>query len=496
MSAKEILQVEYKRFVNNNYILLYCDKEGILKNYQTRMILENRVQGLLPVSIRYMNRREILYYDITSKQPLGRVFENTEMSCNQVRGLLLSLAQIYENIQNYLLNAKHLVLEPEYVYVDVETMEVNILFCPEYEKEAKSAIQDLAEFFLNRVNHKDEKAVVLVYQFYKNTREENFSLEKLLTTLLQESTEEDHFADEINTYEKDNYIPILQPSQESEIDKGKQEIKNQVKRQKQNKTKDRKIKNCISGEEKNNYEKIKNRKTRDVVSNDLKGKEDITKNSDGGRLKKYKEAIMIPIAIIMLLITTLLYSLKVVNYQQGIIAIGISLMIAAIGVIITIQKYVNRTEAEEVHIDLEEEEFKEEKPKIEIYDFLTDFTKPSQVAEEEITYGSTVFIAKEDTPAIPKLVRNENGKREEYLLEKFPFVIGKVKGQTDLIIESQEISRIHARFIEKNGIIFLEDMNSTNGTFKNGIQLENNEIVIVSKEDEISFAGHIFYFLI
>lgn len=477
MSAKEILQVEYKRFVNNNYILLYCDKEGILKNYQTRMILENRVQGLLPVSIRYMNRREILYYDITSKQPLGRVFENTEMSCNQVRGLLLSLAQIYENIQNYLLNAKHLVLEPEYVYVDVETMEVNILFCPEYEKEAKSAIQDLAEFFLNRVNHKDEKAVVLVYQFYKNTREENFSLEKLLTTLLQESTEEDHFADEINTYEKDNYIPILQPSQESEIDKGKQEIKNQVKRQKQNKTKDR--------------------KTRDAKTNNLKDKEDIANNSDSSRLKKYKEAIMIPIAIIMLLITMQLYTHNVVNYQQGIIAIGISLMIAAIGVIITIQKHLSKTEIEEVHIDFEEEKFKEEeKPKIEIYDFLTDFSKPSQVAEEDITYGSTVFIAKEYTPAIPKLVRNENGKREEYLLKKFPFVIGKVKGQADIIIESQEISRIHARFIEKNGIIFLEDMNSTNGTFKNGIQLENNEIVIVSKEDEISFAGHIFYFLI
>ena len=44
---------------------------------------------------------------------------------------------------------------------------------------------------------------------------------------------------------------------------------------------------------------------------------------------------------------------------------------------------------------------------------------------------------------------------------------------------------MHARIIKQGAEIYLEDLNSTNGTFKNGLRLEPYEKRKLEKEDEI-----------
>ena len=59
-------------------------------------------------------------------------------------------------------------------------------------------------------------------------------------------------------------------------------------------------------------------------------------------------------------------------------------------------------------------------------------------------------------------------------------------------LNDDSISRMHARFLEIDNQIYLEDLNSTNGTYKNSIPLEIGETVKVSIGDEIRFADIIF----
>ena len=75
--------------------------------------------------------------------------------------------------------------------------------------------------------------------------------------------------------------------------------------------------------------------------------------------------------------------------------------------------------------------------------------------------------------------------KEKYPLKNLPVVVGKLEGSVDICLKDDSVSRLHARFFEQDGDIFLEDLNSTNGCSVNEIPLENNEKVKLSPGDRI-----------
>ena len=85
------------------------------------------------------------------------------------------------------------------------------------------------------------------------------------------------------------------------------------------------------------------------------------------------------------------------------------------------------------------------------------------------------------------LVGRIRGRQRQIDLSSFPFVIGKNKEQADYVIEDSSISRLHARFTLRDDIVYLTDLNSTNGSMKNGIRIQPNELVELQAGDEIKF---------
>lgn len=55
----------------------------------------------------------------------------------------------------------------------------------------------------------------------------------------------------------------------------------------------------------------------------------------------------------------------------------------------------------------------------------------------------------------------------------------------DMILKDKTVSRIHARISCEDNGVYIEDCNSTNGTFLNGVQLYGNEKMPLRKDDEI-----------
>jgi len=64
--------------------------------------------------------------------------------------------------------------------------------------------------------------------------------------------------------------------------------------------------------------------------------------------------------------------------------------------------------------------------------------------------------------------------------------------ESDIVLTSSIVSRVHGCFYLDNGVWHIKDLNSTNGTFHNGIRLENNELVPVYAGDEIQIGKRIF----
>jgi pSer/pThr/pTyr-binding forkhead associated (FHA) protein len=63
-----------------------------------------------------------------------------------------------------------------------------------------------------------------------------------------------------------------------------------------------------------------------------------------------------------------------------------------------------------------------------------------------------------------------------------PFELGR-SGEAEVIVRDSEVSRRHARFESQQGVVYVEDLKSSNGTFLNGRRI--TEAIEVREGDEI-----------
>lgn len=88
-----------------------------------------------------------------------------------------------------------------------------------------------------------------------------------------------------------------------------------------------------------------------------------------------------------------------------------------------------------------------------------------------------------------KLYALDRKNKRHIELVKFPYTVGKMAGCVDCLLADDSVSRIHARFEKEGDTIRLVDMNSTNGTYKNGLRLQPQESVDIEPGDEIRFGN-------
>jgi len=97
------------------------------------------------------------------------------------------------------------------------------------------------------------------------------------------------------------------------------------------------------------------------------------------------------------------------------------------------------------------------------------------------------MIEEEKMTLVYKLIMKSGPEPEKtYKLEKDEFVMGR-ELINDLIINDPEISRRHARLFKKSDRYFVEDLNSTNGTFIAGerisrpVRLKSGDTLVLGK---------------
>jgi hypothetical protein len=111
-------------------------------------------------------------------------------------------------------------------------------------------------------------------------------------------------------------------------------------------------------------------------------------------------------------------------------------------------------------------------------------------------YGTTVLSDEElNEPSYPYLIRKKTG--EKIILDKPVYRIGKEKSYVDyFVVDNGAVSRSHADFISSNGKFFVQDKNSTNKTYINGIAIPINKEVEIFDGQIISLANEEFMFMV
>lgn len=83
-------------------------KPGPGKNeeYTVRMLTENRIPGFLPFREKQVDGERWFYYDVTSRQPLGRILEHRNLRGKELERLAADLLFSLKQTERYLLDEK------------------------------------------------------------------------------------------------------------------------------------------------------------------------------------------------------------------------------------------------------------------------------------------------------------------------------------------------------------------------------------------------------
>lgn len=115
---------------------------------------------------------------------------------------------------------------------------------------------------------------------------------------------------------------------------------------------------------------------------------------------------------------------------------------------------------------------------------------PAMAAESP----NTMLLAERKEHIQARRLMSLEADEPDICIAYYPFIIGKQENLVDYILNKDTVSRLHLRIDEKEGVYYITDLNSTNGTVVAGQLLENNEVVQVKTGDEVVIAGMRFHF--
>ncbi len=468
------IKPEYRKSMNHNYITVEIP-EGFKDDYQLQMLAENHIPGILPADIRLCEGKERLYFEVNSMQPLSRIYGQKDMKWQDIRMVLEGITSAFGHLDDYLLDASHVLPDPEYVFVDMDRNRICFLFLPFYEKEEQEGFSLLAEYILEHVDHRDERAAEAAYLLYKKVRRQNFVLEDI-RRIPGEVDRKTGAA-----MEPERGIERNMPEGPERPERGYPgEPEREGKRA-----------GIVSEEFTGNGEMYGRNSEEKPEKKDEKKSGNLTEKNFGnpsekksGKKSKNSWAGLI-LPILILLGSALLASGRVAipGMREAVITGYAGIVVGAAMLSFKLFRKGKKKEAVTEESDPYDDLFKGMEKKSETRTSLLYGDDDEVRDEEETEYGKTVFMEEQVIP--PEEILKEKGRNKEYPIRHYPFTIGKVKDCVDLPLKDGSVSRIHARILKEGGKLYLQDCHSTNGTFLNGLMLEAEERVAIERDDEI-----------
>lgn len=390
------MEIKYIRDFRHNYLVMK-EEAAHRPGYPIKMITTNGIRGLIPCQERMLNGEAFLYYDITSRQSIHSILEAQPLQMVHLKKLFVALRGMMGALEGYLLNMDGLLLVPEFVFMDIETMEYSFIYYPREDRQIETSFRELMDYFMQHMNMEDMRLTEAVYQVADLLKKQQFVMDEILIWF------EENFGN------SDEAAAFMQQTG-GRTDQSRYEA---VCRDDMSTTDDRNRRMM--------------REDRPVM----------WENGpvSGGEMYSYEER----------------------EHEER-----------------SLKAWLARLFGKEHHVGRKQRQHE------------IQYREPPELqAEEPDSVGDhTVFI--------PWVENSDNklygiGRNNKYHIpmERLPLTVGKMAGAVDVVLNEASVSRLHARLSRDGNRFFITDLNSTNGTFRNGMRLEPNASEIIEPGDEI-----------
>lgn len=465
---EELPEISFERSMNHNYIVLSkCDffgKSGEKEtDYRTKMLLENHIPGLLPVTHRLVNGASKFYYEINSLQSLNRLYNKSEIRYDDLTRLLSGCVRLFDRLEEYLLDGAQIIMKPELIYVDVEKMEPYFVCYPEYEGDVRLSFMEFIDEILTKIDHTDERAVMLGYQIYRYTRNPNYVMSeigKMMEHVTVNRTQKKGQAAE-------NFV------------EGSMSVTGQVEKE---------VIFDKASNVSNHFYEVQEEELEEYTEKETTKQKKHIADLVGGIFCLF---IVLCAGAILLgerVFQTIQLNRNNEFYLYGAAGMAVAAAILFFYCFLKKRKQDKTTANIKIDAGCREEDIEDQyayfssAPNIQRDDTKVSHNSPFYPN----SCGETMYLG-EDVVEERILSGRLNGKEVQISLDRLPMTVGKLASVSDLVLDDTAVSKMHARFEEQNGKIYLCDLNSTNGTVHNGVTLEVNQSVALEPGDKLRF---------
>lgn len=569
---EEILEneicVRYERNNGVNYAVIDTKEEWKCEDdYEVKMLMLNTPEYFLHITMNYIDEKNSIYYDISSKQQLSKLFEYGKVTMEDVKSLFDNISRMVRVVDEYMLNLDRVILNPQDIYVSLSDKKYSFMYSPVAgEKDFYDKMRSLFEYILERFDHSVKKSsLVKFYEIYQRILVRDYTPDKLMEFfddenegihIINEEDLTDGRADnaygEDNAYGRDraygednangknnDYVEDINYAGNNNYAKNKTYIRNnnRVKGKAYTKDNDSIIDKIYDRNDNyNNNNNFEGTVIKDVMPEIINTDKPDKRSKKTTFIIKAVATVLVLNAIVSMFFKS--YAVIKISNTASIICIIVGLAIfyitdkaaKVIGELINEDKvtedelipyrlhnYGNKTEngiaedkASEAQVNTGlDNEYGKQKDNNE-YDNIVMAKVIDEEEEQPAQYGNTMLLSDylnmlkdnkltlkiTDTDSeIPLYVKKADGYEavtEKLEPDSYPCTIGSLEESSDIYIASPIISKMHACIIKDEDKFYIEDMNSTNGTFINGERIAMHNKMCLSDGDALRIASYEF----
>lgn len=412
--------------------------------YINQLFQYHEVPGFLNYEIKAMNNQYYIYYLLRYKTSIRCMGDYLTFADNLVEEMVHSIISVIQTSKEYLLSLHHIIWSVDYVFIHIETGQLQFCYCPNRLKE--NDISSFLSELIQIVGKKNETAMIQLLQLYNCVTEPEF-------------------------HEK----PFL-PFQDKDLQKKGPEESREKKQEEFGTVKPTEEWDCEECSNRN--EIMENKRTKTYG-------------------KKMLDCGVALLAVINVSLLLLLFSGVLSNHYFPLMIFFFILLCTGIMVSISGSKGMEGDRIINDYFHNPEESKEQEK----------DGSSPKQGrtadTSKSVLYGETSVLTVSDRN--PDLLVVEEYPKELHLYpcekDKYPVlkigdksvIIGCMRENCDYVLQERGVSRLHAKIMRVESMLYLLDLNSTNGTYLNGEQIESGKDYLLEKGDIVAFSQIEFY---
>lgn len=515
------VNVRYERDNSINYAVIDAQKEWNCEDdYEVKMLMFNMPEHFLAITMNEIDGRNCIYYDISSKQQLSKLFEYGKVTMEEVKIMFNNISEMVRVVDEYMLDLDRVILKPQHIYVSLANKKYSFMYSPiAGNSDFYDNMRSLFEYILERFDHSVEKSsLVRFYEIYQRILVRDYTPRNLMSFFEKDDNTQIDIEDDDNKHVGKTYHDAVQ-TWNGEINRMKSESE-AVDYGKDRTTKDITCKTDENSQHKGN-----------IIKDVLPETAEDNKSNKSSKSSKKAVFVMKAVAAVILLNAFLSMFLKtyavvklntaasVICIIAGVLIFYVSGKVADIIGEIASEDKVTEDELIPYRMHNNTDKSYERKPEAE-HEYMEDVEKTSYSSmvtarvmkdeeEQEIKVSHTMLLSDylkmlKDNKLTLSLLDNKdnrlymkNEEAYEQPLEniepvKYPCTIGSLEGSADIFIDSPVISKMHACLLKEDDKFYIEDMNSTNGTYINDERIAMHSKTRIADGDILRVAAYNF----